>query len=89
MALLGCFISLSHALYQVLAQGEVVSLAGLSWKQILMMSLMGCSDAAFLIFITMAYMKGKPSTIALFSYTSLLYTFVADVLIFSQPVSLG
>lgn len=39
--------------------------------------------------ITMAYQYGKPSTVALFSYTNLMWAFLADVLVFQRPVSLG
>lgn len=39
--------------------------------------------------VTLAYQNGKPSTVALFSYTNLMWAFFADVFIFNRPVSLG
>ena len=53
------------------------------------MSLLGVSDAAFMIFLVIAYQRGKPSTIALFGYSNLLYAYFADVVIFKRPVQPG
>ena len=46
------------------------------------MTLMGVSDMFYLISITFAFQKGKPSAIVLFTYSMIVFAFIADVLVF-------
>ena len=46
------------------------------------MFFMGVSDMFYLITITFAFQKGKPSAIVLFTYSSIVFAFIADVVIF-------
>ena len=54
----------------------------LEFSQIAQMFFMGVSDMFYLITITFAFQKGKPSAIVLFTYSMIVFAFIADVVIF-------
>ena len=53
------------------------------------MTLMGISDMFYIISITCAFQKAKPSAIVLFTYSIIVFAFIADVVVFKMPISLG
>ena len=54
----------------------------LEYSQMAQMTLMGVSDMFYLVSITFAFQKGKPSAIVLFTYSMIVFAFIADVVVF-------
>ena len=70
-----------HSLFQLINYGKA-SVARLQLSQMVQMTLMGISDMFYIISITCAFQKAKPSAIVLFTYSMIVFAFIADVVVF-------
>lgn len=85
--MLGSFVSLSFILHKATTtMGQPMRIG---WTDLLIFTAIGVSSAAGAILKSLAFHYEKVSTLSLIKYTNLIYSLLADVLLFNTHIYFG